>query len=76
MLFPLRLVDFETLRDWERFDVDTGNDSARPPFPEISLPFLSRSPSSSRPDANPESKTGSTVDRLRLTFAGDITKHR
>jgi hypothetical protein len=31
MLFPLRLVDFETLRDWERFDVDTGNDSALKP---------------------------------------------
>jgi hypothetical protein len=29
MLFPVRLVDFETLRDWERFDADTGKDSAR-----------------------------------------------
>jgi hypothetical protein len=29
MLFPVRLVEFETLRDWERFDADTGNDSAR-----------------------------------------------
>ena len=29
MLFPLRLVDFETLRDWECFDADTGKDSAR-----------------------------------------------
>jgi hypothetical protein len=29
MLFPLRLVDFATLRDWERFDADTGKDSAR-----------------------------------------------
>ncbi len=29
MLFPLRLVNFETLRDWECFDGDTGKDSAR-----------------------------------------------
>jgi hypothetical protein len=25
----VRLVDFETLRDWECFDADTGKDSAR-----------------------------------------------
>ncbi|MGA2592873.1 MAG: toll/interleukin-1 receptor domain-containing protein [Bryobacteraceae bacterium] len=29
MLFPVRLVDFETVRDWECFDGDTGKDSAR-----------------------------------------------
>ncbi len=29
MLFPLRLVDLETLRNWECFDGDTGKDSAR-----------------------------------------------
>ena len=29
MLFPVRLVDFETLRNWECFDADTGKDSAR-----------------------------------------------
>jgi hypothetical protein len=29
VLFPVRLVDFETLRDWECFDADTGKDSAR-----------------------------------------------
>jgi uncharacterized protein YjbI with pentapeptide repeats len=29
MLFPIRLVDFETLRDWECFDADAGTDSAR-----------------------------------------------
>lgn len=29
MLFPIRLVDFETLREWECFDADTGKDSAR-----------------------------------------------
>ena len=29
MLFPVRLVDFETLRDWECFDADTGKDMAR-----------------------------------------------
>ena len=29
MLFPVRLVSFETLRDWECFDADTGKDSAR-----------------------------------------------
>ena len=29
MLFPVRLVDFETIRDWECFDADTGKDSAR-----------------------------------------------
>jgi hypothetical protein len=27
-LFPVRLVDFETLRDWECFDVDSGKDLA------------------------------------------------
>jgi hypothetical protein len=31
MLFPLRLVDFETLRDWECFDADTGKDSPGDP---------------------------------------------
>ena len=25
-LFPIRLVDFETLRDWECFDADSGTD--------------------------------------------------
>jgi hypothetical protein len=29
MLFPVRLVDFETLRDWKCFDADNGTDSAR-----------------------------------------------
>jgi hypothetical protein len=29
VLFPLRLVDFETLQRWESFDGDTGKDSAR-----------------------------------------------
>ena len=29
MLFPVRLIGFETLRDWECFDADTGKDSAR-----------------------------------------------
>jgi len=29
MLFPVRLVDFNTLRDWECFDGDVGKDSAR-----------------------------------------------
>jgi len=29
MLFPVRLVGFATLRDWECFDADTGKDSAR-----------------------------------------------
>jgi len=29
VLFPVRLSAFETLRDWECFDADTGKDSAR-----------------------------------------------
>jgi|SRR5882724_7148020 len=29
VLFPIRLASFETLRDWECFDGDTGKDSAR-----------------------------------------------
>jgi hypothetical protein len=29
MLFPVRLVDFEKLRQWECFDADTGKDLAR-----------------------------------------------
>jgi uncharacterized protein YjbI with pentapeptide repeats len=29
VLFPIRLVDFETIRNWKCFDADTGKDSAR-----------------------------------------------
>jgi TIR domain/Pentapeptide repeats (8 copies) len=29
VLFPVRLVEFESLRDWTCFDADTGKDSAR-----------------------------------------------
>jgi len=29
VLFPIRLVPFETLRNWQCFDADTGKDSAR-----------------------------------------------
>jgi hypothetical protein len=29
MLFPIHLVDFETIRNWTCFDADTGKDSAR-----------------------------------------------
>jgi 3-methyladenine DNA glycosylase AlkD len=29
VLFPVRLVSFETIRNWVCFDVDTGKDSAR-----------------------------------------------
>jgi hypothetical protein len=29
VLFPIRLVDFERIRDWECFDADTGKDLAR-----------------------------------------------
>ena len=29
LLFPIRLVDFETIRNWTCFDADTGKDSAR-----------------------------------------------
>jgi hypothetical protein len=29
ILFPIRLVDFASLRKWECFDADTGKDSAR-----------------------------------------------
>jgi len=29
MLLAVRLVPYETLRDWECFDADTGKDSAR-----------------------------------------------
>ncbi len=29
VLFPVRLVNFESLRDWECFDADAGKDSAR-----------------------------------------------
>jgi hypothetical protein len=41
MLFPVRLVDFETLRDWESFDADTGKDSARE-IREYFIPDFSR----------------------------------
>jgi hypothetical protein len=29
ILFPISIVPFETIRDWENFDADTGKDSAR-----------------------------------------------
>lgn len=29
VLFPVRVVPFEMLRDWECFDADSGKDSAR-----------------------------------------------
>jgi hypothetical protein len=29
VLFPIRLVNFGSMRDWECFDADTGKDSAR-----------------------------------------------
>jgi uncharacterized protein YjbI with pentapeptide repeats len=41
MLFPVRLVDFETLSDWECFDADTGKDSARE-IREYFIPDFSR----------------------------------
>jgi hypothetical protein len=28
VLFPIRLIDYEALRDWECFDADTGKDLA------------------------------------------------
>ncbi len=28
VLFPIRLIDYEALRDWERFDTDSGKDLA------------------------------------------------
>jgi len=40
MLFPVRLVDFESLQDWECFDADTGKDSARE-IREYFIPDLS-----------------------------------
>jgi len=41
MLFPVRLVDFETLRNWKCFDADTGTDSARE-IREYLVPDFSR----------------------------------
>jgi hypothetical protein len=41
MLFPIRLVSFETLRDWECFDADFGKDSARE-IREFYVPDFSR----------------------------------
>lgn len=41
MLFPVRLVEFTTLRDWECFDADTGKDSARE-IREYFIPDFSR----------------------------------
>ena len=41
MLFPLRLVEFSTLADWECFDADTGKDSARE-IREYFIPDFSR----------------------------------
>ena len=29
VLFPIRLVDFDTIKRWKAFDADTGKDSAR-----------------------------------------------
>lgn len=41
VLFPVRLVEFEALRDWECFDGDTGKDSARE-IREYFIPDFSR----------------------------------
>jgi hypothetical protein len=41
VLFPVRLVDFESLHDWECFDADTGKDSARE-IREYFIPDFSR----------------------------------
>ena len=41
VLFPVRLVGFERLRDWEGFDGDTGKDSARE-IREYFIPDFSR----------------------------------
>lgn len=41
VLFPIRLVDLESLRDWECFDADTGKDSARE-IREYFIPDFSR----------------------------------
>jgi uncharacterized protein YjbI with pentapeptide repeats len=41
ILFPIRLVEFEVLRDWECFDADTGKDSARE-IREYFIPDFSR----------------------------------
>ena len=49
VLFPMRLVPFETLRGWECFDADTGKDSAR----EIREYFI------------PDFSTGRTTIRIR-----------
>ncbi len=37
VLFPVCLVSFEAVRDWECFDADTGKDSARE-IRELSIP--------------------------------------
>jgi hypothetical protein len=41
MLFPIRLVGFEALQEWECFDADTGKDSARE-IREYFVPDFSR----------------------------------
>jgi hypothetical protein len=41
MLFPVRLVDYDAIRDWEAFDADTGKDSARE-IREYFIPDFSR----------------------------------
>jgi uncharacterized protein YjbI with pentapeptide repeats len=41
MLFPVRLVEFEKLREWECFDADTGKDTARE-LREYYVPDFSR----------------------------------
>jgi len=41
VLFPMRLVSFEAVRDWECFDADTGKDSARE-IREYFIPDFSR----------------------------------
>ena len=55
-LFPIRLTDFETLRDWTCFDADTGKDLAVevreyfiPDFPEWKKPTPGRTSSGLQP---------------------------
>ncbi|MBO0517898.1 hypothetical protein, partial [Streptomyces beijiangensis] len=55
-LFPIRLVDFDKLRDWELFDADRGYDVARK-IREYFVPDFSRA-------AENEMKLGEAVTRL------------
>jgi hypothetical protein len=67
--FPVRLVDMETLRDWECFDADSGKDRSPTRQPPYSRPLTCRHLSRAPP---PRPSATSAVE-LREYFIPDFS---